>query len=339
MVQHIVFGAGLIGSYLGAIMQLQGLSVTLIGRQNMLDKLKDGITLTDYHQHRQQVRMTGLYDIYRSPNAILPTADFLWLTVKCTGIQHALIDIQLLVTPQTVILCCQNGLGSDQQVKQAFPNNAVLRVMVPFNVVQFENGHFHRGSEGALTIEHDESTIANELQALLACELLPVRCDSDMHNLLWAKLQLNLGNAVNAIADIPVKAMLRQRNFRRVIATMMEELLAVVRAQDIKLPRITAVSADKLPMILRLPDWLFVLVANKMLAIDPDVRTSMWWDLHQHKQTEIDYLNGEIVKWGVKLAIPTPVNSAVVQWIKAIESEDMVQGVSGQDMLVRLNIG
>lgn len=334
--QHMVFGAGLIGSYLGAVMQWRGLSVMLIGRRSMLDKLKNGIRLTDYQQHQQQVRIESLYDLccYSSPS--LPNADYLWLTVKCTGVQQAIVDLEPFVNDQTVILCCQNGLGSDGLVKQAFPNNKVLRVMVPFNVVQLENGHLHRGSAGALNIEQDDSATATTLQSILACELLPVECCTDMQALLWAKLQLNLGNAINAIADIPVKAMLQQRDFRRVIAAMMEELLTVVEAQNITLPRITAVKAGFIPTILRLPNVLFRLLANKMLAIDPDVRTSMWWDLHQHKRTEIDYLNGEVVKWGEKLNIATPVNSAIVRWIHQVEAGELPLGVNAQEVLVKV---
>ena len=53
----------------------------------------------------------------------------------------------------TAILCCQNGLGSDDLVRQAFPGRTVLRAMVAFNVAEPGPGHLHRGSAGSLTLE------------------------------------------------------------------------------------------------------------------------------------------------------------------------------------------
>ena len=182
-----------------------------------------------------------------------------------------------------MIFCCQNGLGSDASVKQAYLDNLVLRVMVPFNVAELSAGHHHRGSEGDMTIEYTDSSrdLVNSLVSKVHSELLPIKTTKDMRALLWAKLQLNLGNSVNALADIPVKAMLEQRAYRRVIALLMSELLQVADALGIELPKITAVSAHKIPMILWLPNFIFTRVANKMLEIDPNVRSSMWWDVSQ----------------------------------------------------------
>lgn len=53
------------------------------------------------------------------PKTTVKKARFLWLIVKCTGMKQAILDIALLVDIQTIILCCQNGLGSDAAVKQA----------------------------------------------------------------------------------------------------------------------------------------------------------------------------------------------------------------------------
>jgi 2-dehydropantoate 2-reductase len=190
--------------------------------------------------------------------------------------------------------------------------------MVPFNVVELKPGHFHRGSQGDLTIElaEEDQLDVNTLAAKIRGDLLPVATSHDMSALLWAKLQLNLGNSINALADIPVKAMLQQRNYRRVIALLMQELLAVTDTLGITLPKVTNLPAHWLPKVLRLPDFLFLRIANKMLAIDPNVRTSMWWDLSQGKETEIDYLNGAIIAHAQKLGLNCNVNQKIMQLVK-----------------------
>jgi 2-dehydropantoate 2-reductase len=317
--QHLIFGAGLIGCYLGAVLTSRELDAQLVCRPGVKNKLANGLILTDYMDNQQQV--TGLHclnsEVLDEQINGLADIDFLWLTVKCTGVEQALLDMAALVKEQTVILCCQNGLGSDVLAKQAFPENKVLRVMVPFNVAEITPDHLHRGSEGAITIEQTSQT-QNQVQQLVTsidCQLLPAVATDDMSALLWAKLQLNLSNSVCALADIPVKAMLEQRNYRRVIALLMEELLQVADGLQIALPKLTVLSANKIPFILRLPNFIFSRLANKMLAVDPKVRTSMWWDLSQGKLTEINYLNGAVIKHGKDVNVLCPVNEKIVQLI------------------------
>lgn len=318
--QHLVFGAGLIGAYLGSALQLAGINVALVCRPAVKNKLAQGMTLGDYQGNQAgPIALTFVERAEQLPQAV----NVLWLTVKCTGLSAALAEMAAFIGTNTLILCCQNGLGSDVRVKQAFPHNQVLRVMVPFNVVELRSGYYHRGSQGELTIERPTTqtelidSLVNQINSLF----LPAKTCTDMTALLWAKLQLNLANSVNALADIPVKAMLEQRDYRRVIALLMRELLCVVDNLAIDLPRITALPASWLPNMLVLPDFIFKRIANKMLAIDPTVRTSMWWDLSQGKPTEIDFLNGAVVHHGQTLNIACPANQRLVQLIKHREAE------------------
>jgi 2-dehydropantoate 2-reductase len=337
--QHVIFGAGLIGCYLGGVFSSLGLNTLLVCRETVKTKLQAGMTLTDYLDHKQVV--SELSFMPEDSSSLKP--DFLWLTVKCTGVESALKDMQALVHPQTVILCCQNGLGSEESVKQAFPNNHVLRVMVPFNVVEVSAGHFHRGSEGTLAIEQTSETqrLITDLVATIHCDLLAVTTSSDMQALLWAKLQLNLSNSVCALADIPVKPMLEQRSYRQIIALLMQELLQVTSTQKIKLPKLTALPAAYIPFVLRSPNVIFNLIANKMLAIDPKVKTSMWWDISAGKKTEINYLNGAVVERGKQLGIACPANQKIVDLIKSLEtcnSKGKPSPISGDELLNFLQV-
>ncbi|WP_156896243.1 2-dehydropantoate 2-reductase [Aestuariibacter salexigens] len=324
MQQHVVFGAGLIGRYLGAVMANQGVDVRLVCRPAIALWLSDGVKLTDYQQHSCEVERLNVIesDTAGDSSATPSHADVLWLTVKCTGVEAAASAMAPFVGPDTTIICCQNGLGSDHIIKQHYPDNRVLRGMVPFNVVEMSRGHLHRGSQGTFTIEIRENADSDivALSQTINCGLLPCAVTTKMTELLWAKLQLNLGNSINALADIPVKAMLEQRGYRKVIAAMMKELLMVTKAQGITLPKVGSLPGWLIPHVLRLPDALFQRVANKMLAIDPNVRTSMWWDIHQGRQTEIQYLNGAVVEAGSKLSLPCPVNTAIIDLIKQQEA-------------------
>ncbi|MGJ8679083.1 2-dehydropantoate 2-reductase [Paraglaciecola sp.] len=322
--KHVVFGAGLIGCYIGGVLTSLGINTTLICRAQVKTKLKDGLVLTDYLENQIPVSKVNVctFEETKIENLSKPSQiEYLWLTVKCTGLTSALLDMKELITDNTIILCCQNGLGSKSQVQKAFPNNSVLRVMVPFNVVELKRGHYHKGSEGQLTIEQIAASnpTSTKLVDSINCDLMPTCVTDNITALLWAKLQLNLSNAVCALADTPVKAMLEQANYRNVIAVLMQELLAVTKASGIDLPKLTPIPANFLPILLKLPNWLFKRLANKMLAIDPNVKTSMWWDISQGKPTEIDYLNGALVKQGNAHGLSCPANQKIVKLIKSLE--------------------
>lgn len=328
--QHIVFGAGLIGCYLGGVLTSLGMCTRLVCRPKVKNKLVSGMELTDYQKNQTHVEPLDVIDSEASLADEQPQtkAGFLWLTVKCTGVEQAIDDIAPWIDKQTVILCCQNGLGSDAGVKKAYPDNLVLRVMVPFNVVELAPGHYHRGSEGTMTIEqtHNSHEVVNALVTRLDSKLLPVKSTNDMRALLWAKLQVNLGNSVNALADISVKSMLQQRGYRTVIALLMTELLQVANALDIKLPKITALSAQMIPIVLRLPNFIFTRVANKMLEIDPNVRSSMWWDVSQSKPTEIEHINGAILAHANALNIACPANEKISVLVRQLSTQANLRG-------------
>ncbi|MFT6988837.1 MAG: 2-dehydropantoate 2-reductase [Paraglaciecola sp.] len=341
--QHIVFGAGLIGCYLGGVFTSLGFCTRLVCRPRVQDKLKSGMKLTDYQHHQTNIQQLDVIISTPLIDDVLPInqADFLWITVKCTGVEQAIVDIAPWVNKETVIFCCQNGLGSDAALKRAYPDNLILRVMVPFNVVEMSQGHYHRGTEGNMTIEYTDNShqLVTSLVTKLHCELLPVKTTNEMYALLWAKLQLNLGNSVNALADIPVKAMLEQRGYRRVIALLMSELLQVADVLGIKLPKITTISAHNIPMVLRLPNFIFSRVANKMLEVDPNARSSMWWDVSQGKPTEIEHINGAILKYAKTLNIACPVNEKISSLIcqlndKANLTEDQQPPIAAEVLLV-----
>ena len=337
--QHVIFGAGLIGGYLAGVMIDRGLKVSLVARPSVQAKLSNGLSISDYDSHRANIDIIPFIAAASLDDAPATHAcDYLWITIKCTAVESSLADLPALVGPNTVIFCVQNGLGSEQSVKAKFPNNIVMRAMAVFNVAEPKAGHLHRGSEGSLHIEElvDSQDIARDIVAQINSPLLPVQSCDHMQALLWAKLQLNLANAVNALADIPVKKMIEGRDYRRVMALLMRELIAVTKAKDIAMPKVAAVSGHIIPIILLLPNFIFKLIAQKMLAVDPTVRASMWWDLSAGKLTEIDYLNAVVVAEGEALGVACPANRKLVAMIHRAEQGELSQGISGKDLLAAL---
>jgi 2-dehydropantoate 2-reductase len=96
--------------------------------------------------------------------------------------------------------------------------------------------------------------------------------------------------------------------------------LAVLDKAGITPARIEGVSPGTIPRILRLPNWLFRRVARRMLAIDPQARSSMWEDLQRRRRTEIDYLQGAILALSAKTGTAAPVTKGIVRLVKDAEA-------------------
>ncbi len=333
---HLVFGTGLIGGFLAGGLLKAGTNTVMLGREKQRVAMQQGLRISDLNGN--QVELAAPVFHTNGTPGLQSCTDFnvIWLTVKCTAVQASLEQLSQLVTPTTIIVCCQNGFGSDEIVSEAFPNNTVLTAIVGFNVAEHEPAHLHRSTDGALVVESHPSL--NLFVERLNCALLPAHVSTDINAERWAKLQLNLANPVNALADVPTKTMLEDRSYRVVIAALMRELLSVTSAMDLTLPKLTALPANVLPFIMGLPNFIYLKLAQKTLAIDPSARVSMWWDLSQGKPSEIDYLNHAVVEQGRTLGIDCPINQRIVSLIKQVESGELKIGISGVELQRKLGL-
>ena len=134
------------------------------------------------------------------------------------------------------------------------------------------------------------------------------------------KLLHDLNNALNALSGLPLVSQLSDRAWRRVLAAQIREALAVLSAASVAPARLDKVPPKLIPAILSLPDPVFRVLARRMLAMDPEARSSMWDDLQKRRTTEIDYLQGAIIALGEKVRLPTPVARQIMKLIKAAEA-------------------
>jgi len=324
--EHMVFGAGLIGGYLGAALMKSGRSVGWVVRPKTQQKLRNGLRVTDYLDHDERVENLAFVDVNSCSADQHPT--YLWLTVKCTALQAAVDDLKRVVGPQTTIICLQNGLGAEDYVQQQFPDHQVIRGVMAANVAELADDHLHRGTLGGIDLP--KLPVTETLVPSFQFAGLPLVLHDDLEGLLWAKLQLNLNNPINAISNIPLKQELSLRDYRRVLAAAADELLTVAAAKRIVLAKLSPLPPKLIPSMMRLPDWLFVRVSAKMLAIDPNARSSMWEDLSSNKITEIDFLNGAIVREGERIGVDCPVNRAITDLVHQIERGEKSIGINAK---------
>jgi 2-dehydropantoate 2-reductase len=317
MINICVFGAGSIGCYVGGRLAATGAAVTFVGRERIGKELAaHGLHLTDYRGADLRVKPGALR--FASSAAAAADADLVLVTVKSAGTGDAGGELAKLLKPGAVVISFQNGLGNARVLRSHLPNNPVLTGMVPFNVVNRGQGAFHQGSEGELEVE--EHAALGPALPVFATAGLPLIQHAEMLPVQWAKLLLNLNNPVNALSNIPLKQELSQRAYRRCVALAQDEALALLDAAGIAPARLTPIPPRMIPRLLSVPDFLFRLLANKMIAIDPLARSSMWEDLEAGRATEIEWINGEVLRLAEKLGRKAPVNARLTELIHAAES-------------------
>lgn len=309
----LVMGAGSIGAYVGGCLQAAGVAVVFVGRPRVLDELRrHGLTLSDLDGGRQLLPAAALA-LHPAPPAGLRPALVL-LCVKSAATAEAAATLQATLPQGTLVLSLQNGIGNAALARQHAPSLRVLAGMVPFNVVQLDDGRFHRSTTGELAAE-DDLALRPWLSPFRAAGV-PLQLHADLRAVQWGKLLLNLNNPVNALSGLPLRAQLLDRDLRRCTAALIDEALQVMRAAGIAPARVAAAPPGLLPLLLRLPTPVFRRLAARMLRIDDQARSSMSDDLRLGRPTEIDALCGEVVRLAAATGLQAPLNARMAELIR-----------------------
>ena len=313
-----ILGAGSVGCFIGGAWLAAGVPVTFIGRPRLSkDTDEHGLTLSDYSGW--QIRLGPGEVDYRCGPEALEDAEIIVLTVK-SGDTHAAADhIAMQGTPGATVISFQNGVSNVEVLEQNLGGRfEVARGMVPYNVAYLGNGRFHKGVAGDLYVEQRP-----ELQALadaIGTGPAALKLSDDMLGLAWGKLLINLNNAVNALSGRTLQDELKARDYRRVFAASIREGLKLLDRAEIAPATVGPISPKALPRIIDSPDWLFNNLFLRRWKIDSRARSSMADDLAAGRKTEVEYLNGELVRLAQRLQRDAPVNRAIAELVHKAEA-------------------
>ena len=329
----LVMGAGNIGCWLGGRLQAAGALVHFVGRLRMLQALgTEGLTLTDNDGGQLALPASSLQLYNAVPDGLRP--DLVLLCVKSGATAAAAAELADTLPTGTLVLSMQNGIHNADVAQAAAPGLVLLRGMAPFNVAELGPGRLHRGSSGQLAAQAHPG-LAPCLPWFAAAGL-PLALHADMLPVQWGKLLLNLNNAVNALSGLPLRAQLLDTDLRSCTAALVSEALALLKQAGIRPARLSALRPSMLPAVLRLPTPLFRLVARRMLRIDAKARSSMADDLMRRRPTEIDAIQGEVLRLAGRLNQLAPCNARMTQLLRAWSPRS--PPLSGRSMRKYLNL-
>jgi 2-dehydropantoate 2-reductase len=301
-----VVGAGAVGCYFGGMLARAGAPVTLIGRPLHVEAIRsNGLFLdTTHFQEYVQLSASTRIDAAQGAQVVL-------FCVKSFDTEEAARLLAPHLAPGALVLSCQNGVDNVQRFAKATGMSAIPAIVYvaaamsgPGRVKHSGRGNFvignlPRGNGGNLRDRRD----LDDLAGVLARGGIPCQVSDNIEGELWVKVIINCAyNAISALGRSEYSVMLESPLVRQLMCTTVEEGIAVARAAGVQLP-----DTDVLESTMNLAKTM------------KNATSSTAQDLARGKRTEIDSLNGYVVRRGNELGIPVPVNQTLYTLVKLLE--------------------
>jgi 2-dehydropantoate 2-reductase len=322
-VRVLVVGAGAIGGILGGYMAAGGVDVTCAdGWPEHVAAIDDG-----------GLRVRGVRGEHRFPVRAVPidrletidtTPDVVFVAVKSYDTAAVVSQIASLLGTETAVVSVQNGV-QEEAIAAVVGADRVLGAVTeiggyldgPGQVVETRaDGGFVLGELRGGTTERSERV--GELMSLCA----PTTVAADIRSVLWSKLAWNCAiNALSAVSGIGQGRILMHEHGRRAAFGTIREVAAVADAHGIAMTPLTFLGID-IPALAGPPgpdrDAAEEQVVDRYRS-QADKRTSMAEDVRSGRRTEVDHLNGFVVARGQAAAVETPMNTALLALVRAVE--------------------
>ena len=297
-------GAGALGCAIGSALTEGGHETWLVDRfaAHVEAMSRDGLQVDDERGTRRvAVRAT------MNPAEVGPV-DLVVVLVKSFHTDSAMRGARALVGPETVVLSLQNGLGHEDVLSEIVGRERVLAGKTYVGGVLRAPGHIQSGVTGKLTIIGElDGRITRRAQAIADAfnsAGLTTTVSDNIVGTMWDKLLINVATgAITGITGLTYGQLYDEPVLKAASLAAIDEAMTVAKAAGVALSINNA-------------DDAWNMAAE---GLSPDFKTSMLQSLEKSSVTEIDFINGAVVRWGERLGVPTPVNATLVACIKGIE--------------------
>lgn len=293
---HIaVMGAGAVGAYFGALLARAGHNVTLIARPSHAQAIaqRGGLTV-------ESRDFTGIIPLkaVSEPSGVAG-ADIILFCVKSADTESAGCEMRPHLSSSATVICLQNGVDNAERLTPVIGRKAVPAAVYVATEMAGP-GHVKHHGRGELVL--GPSLASESIAKEFTQSGVPTTVSETVRAVLWEKLVLNCAyNALSAVPQLSYHRLLQVEGTHEVICDVVGECVAVAEALGIALP------ADMMERTMALA-----------LAI-PNQLSSTAQDLARGKPTEIDYLNGYVVRKGRESGVPTPANLVLQVMVKLRE--------------------
>lgn len=301
----LIVGAGAMACLTGGKLKTSGEQVRLYNRMNKHVETinKHGLRIVEKDNSVTQIDLEIIQDLKADEQV-----DILLVLLKAQANEAVLGKLRGKLAEETMIVTMQNGIGNAETIQQLFPNNTVVSGTLGHGAsVENDGTILHRGWGTNYLGNVEEGAASKTLEAFaekLSQAGMKTEVSADVNAVIWNKLFVNA--AFNSVT-----ALTRLKNGDILNTQEGEDLLRAVTEEAVRVARAEGVDAD-----------VEAVVEECLRMGRQDIggnKSSMLMDVLKKRQTEIDVINGGIVKLGKKHGIDTPVNASLAGLIRIIE--------------------
>ena len=332
-----IYGAGSLGTILGAYITQKGEKIELINRNKAhVEALQTrGATITGTVNFTQAVtaytpqEMSGKYDI-------------IFLMTKQQQNAEVVTFLKDYLADEGVIVTLQNGIP-ELEIGAIVGEQRVLGCTVAWGATLQSPGVCElTSSPDSLTFSLGSlaSTLhplMNEVKRLL--ELMgAVEIDTNFIGSRWSKLLINSAfSGMSAVLGCTFGEAAGNKRSRRIVQALIKECIDVCRVGGIRIEPVQGKDIVKLldysnPLKRAISLFIIPIAIRKHAKL----KASMLQDLEKGKKTEVDAINGVVCLYGKKVNFPTPINAKVVEIIHRIEQGELTPSFSNLDLFPKL---
>ena len=320
----LIVGAGALGSVFGCLLRDRGHEVGFVEPGERLEDIRArGLTVTGlFGEHR-----AGGFELYSSADQVPAGAhELVLITVKSFHTREAVGQIAPKVGEDALVLSLQNGLGNYEAIREQVGEHRALAGRVIFGAQIVEPAH------AKVTVYAEPVMVGSPSNAVEMSRIeeiarafsdagIPSEPTREITKFIWAKILYNCAlNPLSALLNVPYGRLLDTEATRGLMRRVVEEVFAVARASHVEL-------------FWEKPEDYIEVFFGRLIRDTAAHFASMAQDLQAGRRTEIEAMNGAVVRLGEEAGVECPVNSVLAELVRAAEG---LRGVSGEKQIPRL---
>ncbi len=297
-----VFGAGSIGSLFAGRIAYSGFEVAVVGRNPHVTEInRKGLRIIE---DREEILSHFPAATNFPPDVVNPDAIF--VTTKAYDNRAVVNGLTGKITKEVPIFILQNGMGNEEVFHEIFPQNPIFRAITTEAAELVHPGivkHVAFGKTSFGIIAGEENGFGPRFQSIMRDSGFSTKKTENIELKMWQKLLTNSTICpLGALLHVPNGQILQKASINQIFDAILEEGLSVAKRN--------------------LPDEDFSQTRDfilRVIDLTKDNRCSMLQDIVRGRKTEIDYMNGFIVRESTRLGLKAPVNAAIADLIRHLE--------------------
>lgn len=305
-----IIGSGAMGSLFGGRLSLAGQEVVLydVYREHVDAINALGLSIED----AATGEVTVVHPKASANPAAVAGSDVLIIFVKSTATAEAAAQFKSFAKPGTIALTLQNGLGNEEILRNYFGASGTAAGVTSQGATFLGPGKIRHAGKGPthMAMSDGDSVKLAKLAEALSAAGFETYVDKDVANMVWSKLLINVGiNALTGILNLKNGQLLDYEDVKSLMAGLVNEAIAVAKARGVRLSYEDPVAT----------------VYDVALKTGANT-SSMLQDFQKNRQSEIDFMNGAIVREAQALGIPVPLNDAMTRLVRTMDRIHTAKG-------------